>query len=420
MRWVSTRNNVWPWVPLALDPVARAYRTTVKWADRTLLRARRGTLLRDALFGAEDLLKRVLAARALRRASARARRFPPTTTHLKGRNCHCDPSLPIHLVHSEGLREGCDVVFDYDTNVAHPARPQIPPALLASVARDIAPGDVVHVKTDHLDVFVRDILPSIGGPIVLVTGDSDAAAVRRFERLLADDRILHWFAQNCDVAGEHPRLTRIPIGIDNPIYTKIEKRLGFAVAMLLGKMPIDPTCRRNPMGDQGRLQSARHRLSRPIREKPARALCTFHRNLQLVSNADAIPDRAEAFALLRHAPHCEFIASRLAQDNYWAIHADFAFELSPRGNGMDCFRTWECLFLETIPIVKTSPLDALYRREGFPVVSVESFREVTSDNLRRWKAELQDWFTPEMLHRLTNGYWLDRIRRAAGSGSVKE
>jgi hypothetical protein len=412
--WASTRNKVAPWVPLALDPIVRAYYAAYKRADRAWLAARRGTRVRDAAFAAEDVLKKVLGAWFLRRASARARRSLRGKASLAGRRCHCDPA-PLHLVHSEGLRESCDVVIDYASNVEHPERPQVPPSVLSTIAAEIAAGDIVYVKTDHLEAFVNEILPSNSGPIVLVTGDSDASAVASFERLLSDDRILHWFAQNCDVSYDHPRLTRIPIGVDNPVYTKMEKRLGFAVAMLLGKIPFDRTSSRNVMGDQARLLAARSRLSRTIREKPARVLCTFHRNQQLLSNADTIPDRVEAGAALRDAPHCHFIASRLRQDDYWAIHDDFAFELSPRGNGLDCFRTWECLVLETIPIVKTSPLDALYRQEGFPVVIVESFREVTAVNLGRWKAQLEGHFTPKLLRTLTNDYWLQRIQQAVRS-----
>ncbi len=94
------------------------------------------------------------------------------------------------------------------------------------------------------------------------------------------------------------------------------------------------------------------------------------------------------------------------------MHADFAFEVSPRGKGLDCFRTWESLFLGTIPIVKTSTLDPLYLDEGFPVVIVELYREVTAKNLSRWRDCFADKFTPDMIERLTNDYWLGRIRAA--------
>jgi hypothetical protein len=45
--WISTRNKVPSWVPLAFDPLARGYFAVYKAADRCLLRARRGTRRAD-------------------------------------------------------------------------------------------------------------------------------------------------------------------------------------------------------------------------------------------------------------------------------------------------------------------------------------------------------------------------------------
>ncbi|MBI3403099.1 MAG: hypothetical protein HY048_16935 [Acidobacteria bacterium] len=42
VRWVSTRNAVAPWVPLAADPLVRAYYAAYKLGDRLVLRARAG------------------------------------------------------------------------------------------------------------------------------------------------------------------------------------------------------------------------------------------------------------------------------------------------------------------------------------------------------------------------------------------
>jgi hypothetical protein len=412
--WASTRNKVATWVPLACDPIVRAYYAAYKAADRALIRARAHGV-RDAAFAIEDLASHALAAAFRRRATARARGFLRGKSDLRGRRCHCAPA-DVHLVHSEGLREACDVVIDYASNVENPERPQVPLPLVRDIASQIAAGDIVHVKTDHLDAFVRDILPRASGPLVLVTGDSDISPVRRFEHLLDDARILHWFAQNADVAYEHPRLTRVPIGLDNPIYTKLEKRLGFALAAMLGKIPFDPSFRRNAMGDQARLHQVKRQMTRTVVEKPARVLCTFHVNHRLLPDADSIPDRAEAYAALRDHPDCHVIQKRLPQEEFWRAHDDFAFEVSPRGKGLDCFRTWECLFLGTIPIVKTSPLDALYRQEQLPVVIVESYDEITSANLRHWKTHLEGCFTPDLIGRLSNDYWVERIRSASVRG----
>ena len=74
-------------------------------------------------------------------------------------------------------------------------------------------------------------------------------------------------------------------------------------------------------------------------------------------------------------------------DYHYDILALSHFVLSPRGNGLDCFRTWEALALGTIPIVKKSgPFDAIY--EGLPVLLVSRWEEVTLELLEK---TLQEW-----------------------------
>jgi hypothetical protein len=366
----------------------------------------------------EDLMEAGFATVRRRYGGWRGRRVLGDKSYLRGRQCHCPQGMPRHLVHSEGLREGADLVIDFGSNISSPSRMQIPVPVLSVVASQIG-GDVVHVKADRMEEFHDHVLPQIARPIVLVTGDSDYAPVRRFAHLLDETRIIHWFAQNCDLPGRHPKLTRIPIGIDNPRYTKLDKRVGFVLTMLAGKTPFDPTVTRNDMGDQALLQAIAAETGRRIEEKPLKALCTFHLNQKFIPNIESLPDRQEAVRSLRDNPLCHFIERRLPQDECWRMHGDFAFEISPRGKGLDCFRTWECLVLGTIPIVKSSTLDPLFVDEKFPVAIVQSFDEVTPANLARWRDELAPLFTAEMLQRLTNDYWLDRIRAAMRVGSPR-
>src|SRR5439155_23584114 len=169
-----------PWVPTSFDWLVRAWFATYKMVDRGVLRARRGHVIKQMVFGAEDVVQRLLRGAFDRRARRRASAFLRGKASVRGRGCSCRPLPAIHLVHSEGLREGCDVVIDYGANVEHRERPQIPVDLLAEIAPEIAAGDTIHVKTDHLEAFVRLVLPRTAGPVVLVTGDSDISPVRQF------------------------------------------------------------------------------------------------------------------------------------------------------------------------------------------------------------------------------------------------
>jgi hypothetical protein len=95
----------------------------------------------------------------------------------------------------------------------------------------------------------------------------------------------------------------------------------------------------------------------------------------------------------------------------WREKTRYAFVVSPHGNGLDCHRTWESLVLGNIVIVKRSSLDPLY--EGLPVVIVDDWREIQHQNLLRWHAQHSASFAePAVQERLTNRYWIARMRRA--------
>ena len=67
---------------------------------------------------------------------------------------------------------------------------------------------------------------------------------------------------------------------------------------------------------------------------------------------------------------------------YYRTLASFHFTMSPRGNGLDCFRTWEALSLGVVPIVKKSgPFDEIYN--GLPVLLVDRWSDVNASLLRR-------------------------------------
>jgi hypothetical protein len=47
-----------------------------------------------------------------------------------------------------------------------------------------------------------------------------------------------------------------------------------------------------------------------------------------------------------------------------------------------------------------------------PVVIVDDWREIAADNLRRWHAQHSQAFEdPRVQERLTNRYWVERMRR---------
>jgi hypothetical protein len=55
--------------------------------------------------------------------------------------------------------------------------------------------------------------------------------------------------------------------------------------------------------------------------------------------------------------------------------SDYAFVLSPFGNGMDCHRTWEALLCGCIPIVRSSVFNELF--DGLPVLIVDKWANIS-------------------------------------------
>ena len=75
---------------------------------------------------------------------------------------------------------------------------------------------------------------------------------------------------------------------------------------------------------------------------------------------------------------------------------DHKFIISPEGNGVDCHRTWEALYLKTIPIVDRS-LVTEYFSQYFPMVLVNDWNTFSLDELKG-VYENADW---------SNSYLLD-------------
>ena len=65
----------------------------------------------------------------------------------------------------------------------------------------------------------------------------------------------------------------------------------------------------------------------------------------------------------------KFFRTAVNRTDFYQDVGNAKFVLSPPGNGLDCFRTWEALALGAIPVVQNSSLWQLYEGERILVVS---------------------------------------------------
>ena len=251
-------------------------------------------------------------------------------------------------------------------------------------------ANVIYLNPEMLQSFVRFHLWRIRAPFSLVTGDSDMeisekTLPRRTLNALLDNHFLSaWHAQNLN--HKHEKLHLMPIGVD---YHTL------APSTALGDIHEWGT-RISPLKQEEELIKTRLEAG-PLLGKDMKAFSNWH----------FAPERGNRRDCLEKFPKelASFQADFLPREASWRQNAQYAFTLSPTGNGFDCHRTWEALLLGTIPVVKSTPLDPLY--EELPVVILDSWRAFTKDRMKR---EMDRALTGKFqFEKLTLDYWSRKI-----------
>jgi hypothetical protein len=83
------------------------------------------------------------------------------------------------------------------------------------------------------------------------------------------------------------------------------------------------------------------------------------------------------------------------------------FCASPRGNGIDCHRTWEALYFDCLPIV---PCHFMYDTFNLPIVQVSNERLINKNNI---EYVLERYNNKELIFNkkiLTMDYWFSKIK----------
>lgn len=94
----------------------------------------------------------------------------------------------------------------------------------------------------------------------------------------------------------------------------------------------------------------------------------------------------------------------LAYVEYLDRIKDHMFVLSPRGNGLDCHRTWEVLMMRRVPILKREgQLEHLYK--NLPVLFVDDWNDIDSIDLEKIFKE----FTFDNQEYLYFDFWKKKI-----------
>ena len=221
------------------------------------------------------------------------------------------------------------------------------------------------IETD-LDFFAKNI-NLITENTILITGDGDRDVPSSYKKItintiLNNTFIKSWYTQNYDLTNKHSKFNFYPIGL-NLHHKQIQ-------------MKMDPS----------KIVEELVLIKKP-ESKIMRIFCDTHLNI-------THPERTKMWNIIKDNKVIDFLDRRVNFNEIHRFYTDYQFVLSPRGNGVDCYRTWEALLFGSIVITKTSALDDMYIKNNLPVVILQEWDELNfediEDKLQKWKLKYNE------------------------------
>jgi hypothetical protein len=290
------------------------------------------------------------------------------------------------LVSSRGILKSCD----YYSLTPYSSIKQLYNYLPLENIKTIK-NPTIYVCSSAILHFINTMLPSIDFSFILVSGDCDETIPQEiltsndFNKLLSEQRLIHWFCQNMTI--DNHKITRMPIGLDYHTLTSIP---------LWG--PIS-SCEH-----QEKMLLMIKNKSVPFWNRNIKCYANFH----FTMNTKLGYDRKDAFKKI-NKDLVYYEENKVTRLITWNKQKDYAFVICPHGGGLDCHRNWEALCLGCIPIVKTSSLDNLYK--DLPVLIVKDWEIITNELLNETISIFKTKFdTNEFkIEKLTLSYWIKLI-----------
>jgi len=234
-------------------------------------------------------------------------------------------------------------------------------------------SEAVFCKTDYLDYY------QASKHKVFVTHNSDHHIDET--RYLRGPSCNQWFAQNKDCRADN--VIPIPIGIENMVLRKNE------------------TSQNGIYSSQVRGAHQKGLLLDKIN-----GLCIEKKDLAYMNfNINTFPNLRQF--VWDNCVNESWVTTtkNLTMEKFYFDIASHKFVFSPRGNGVDCHRTWEALYLRTIPIVKRCRHTKEF--EDLPIFFVDNWNAPCYNKLNDFYEKVQD--TLYDLDKMKISYWRKRI-----------
>ena len=235
---------------------------------------------------------------------------------------------------------------------------------------ELKSDDIIFCQSNLVMNFNEKVLNKLDKDIVLVLGNSDQNFNLELASRLNLERVHKVYAQN--LVDEIDKFVALPIGLENAWRLDNGKPLTFKFQRLFRF------------------------------KKRFKIMWTF--------SPTNMNERARATEVLSRLEIAEKLP-RISKFKHRVALSKYAFVASPPGNGLDCHRTWEAMYLRCIPIVKKSFMTEEFERNGLPIWVVDSYDELSQYDEQALKlkySELAPRFNSDLLW---FRYWSELIKQ---------
>lgn len=228
---------------------------------------------------------------------------------------------------------------------------------------DLPGVKTIFINTWTLPKFLRVIFPQLKGKYTFISHNSDMGLAHEYRSVLDSEKVIKWFSQNKSI--DHPKAFSLPIGLGNRQY---------------------------PHGNVNMLNS--------IITKNKQKTKIAYKNFSVETNPGVrsmidIVTNNNGFVMQK----------KTLQEEYFESIADHVYCFSPPGNGIDCHRIWECLYLKTVPIVEDH--ECFKDLKHLPILFINNWDKVNMEFLKN-NLNLVNKFDSS-IPELTMKYWEDKI-----------
>jgi len=235
----------------------------------------------------------------------------------------------------------------------------------SSVLTIINNSFIFFVKTDHLPFFSSYILPNICKKFILITHNSDLLSGQD-KNIYNNKNLIKWYGQNMIPNYETNKMVGIPIGLENSQWKGYD-----------------------------------HNICKKYKNNIKENLLYF--NFSINTNT--------ARAHIENSLYKNGFTKNECKDweNYIKEISTHKFAVSPEGNGIDCHRVWECIYVGCIPIIKKNSVMFEFFND-LPILWVPDFECITNEFLtEQYKLFQCNQFNSE---KITMKYWYASIRQS--------